>query len=53
VVVIVTAEGVHWFGLLAGDADYDLILAWARDCLAQGAPTALPGPLDSHRLRRF
>ena len=53
VAVIVTAEEVHWFGLLDGDADYDAIIGWARACVAQGAPMPVPGRLENRRLRRF
>lgn len=31
VAVIVTAAGTSWYGHLQGDADYDALVAWARD----------------------
>jgi cobaltochelatase CobN len=53
VAVVVTPEGTEWFGLLAGDADYDALITWARAC--QSSRTALPPPEAwlSRRLRRF
>jgi hypothetical protein len=53
VALIITAEGVHWYGLMNGDAHYDAIIAWARDSLANGEPAPLPADLEPLRLRRF
>ena len=39
VAVIVTAEGVEWYGNLAGDAVYDALVSWAAACLElRGGP---------------
>ncbi len=53
VAVIVTAEGTRWYGRLDGDAHYDALIAWARQCQAE--QTVLPDPeaLTAHRFERF
>jgi hypothetical protein len=53
VAVVVTAEGVAWYGLLAGDAHYDALIAWARDCQAAGAALPPPAAWAGHRFERF
>ena len=53
VAVVVTAEGTQWYGRLDGDAHYDALIAWARDCVAEGAPLPPPEILASHRFDRF
>lgn len=53
VALILTPGAAHWYGLLNGDADYDAIIAWARECLAQGQTVALPKALEDRRLERF
>ena len=44
VVVVMTADRVRWYGLIAGDADYDALLDWARACQAEDR--ALEPPKD-------
>lgn len=53
VAVVVTPAGAEWFGLLAGDAAYDALIAWARACQAAG--TTLPPPAEwaAYRFERF
>ena len=53
VAAVLTAGGCEWYGLLAGDAHYDAIIAWARECADRGEPLPFPASLDAHRLRRF
>ncbi len=53
VVLILTAEGSEWLGRVAGDADYDWLIQWARDCHAAGALQPLPESLAAKRLQRF
>jgi cobaltochelatase CobN len=53
VAVIVTAEGLHWYGLLDGDGHYDALIAWALAVSPEGEPIELPVELDANRLRRF
>ena len=50
VAVLVTASGVAWYGLLAGDPDYDALIAWARAC--RDSEETLPAP-EAWRSRRF
>lgn len=53
VALIVTPEGVHWYGLMDGDADYDAVIDWARASLAGGGPMPPPPALEARRLQRF
>ena len=53
VVLVVTAEGVAWYGRIAGDAHYDDLLDWARRCLATGSALEPPEAWEGHRFDRF
>ena len=53
VAVIVTPREITWYGLLDGDAHYDALINWARDCLAAGAAVPPPEMLAAHRFERF
>ncbi|MBX6311389.1 MAG: (2Fe-2S) ferredoxin domain-containing protein [Isosphaeraceae bacterium] len=53
VAVLVSAEGIAWYGLLAGDAHYDALIAWARACLAEGRALPPPPEWEGHRFERF
>jgi cobaltochelatase CobN len=53
VVLILTFDPPEWLGRIAGDASYDLLIQWARDCHAAGALVPMPGPLAENRLERF
>jgi len=53
VVLLITAERMEWLGRIAGDAAYDLLIQWARDCHAAGALVPLPESLAENRLERF
>ena len=53
VALVLTAGGAHWYGRLDGDAHYDALLDWARECAATGTACPLPRDLDALRLRRF
>ena len=53
VAVVATAQGTAWYGLIAGDAHYDALIAWARGCAAAGAALPPPQELEKHRFDRF
>jgi hypothetical protein len=53
VVLLITPEGNEWLGRIAGDAAYDQLIQWARDCHAAGALVPIPESLTRHRLERF
>jgi hypothetical protein len=53
VVLLITAEGTEWLGRVAGEAAYDKLIQWARDCQAAGALLPLPESLAENRLKRF
>jgi (2Fe-2S) ferredoxin len=53
VVLVITPEGAEWLGRIAGDAAYDQLIQWARDCHATGALVSFPESLGANRLRRF
>lgn len=53
VVLVLTAEGAHWFGRIETDAQYDALIDWARECRLARAPLPLPDWLERHRIDRF
>jgi len=53
VAVIITRDGIEWFGGLAGEATYDLLVDWARACQAAGCVLPVPRELRSKRVERF
>jgi broad specificity phosphatase PhoE len=53
VAVIITRNGIDWFGGLAGDATYDLLVDWARACHAAGRVLPVPREVLSKRIERF
>jgi (2Fe-2S) ferredoxin len=53
VVLLITPEGMEWLGRIAGEADYDRLIQWARDSHAAGAPVPIPASLAENRLERF
>ena len=53
VVLLITPKGTEWLGRIAGDAAYDELIQWARDCHAAGALVPMPDSLAENRLKRF
>jgi cobaltochelatase CobN len=53
VVLILTSDPPEWLGRIAGDASYNLLIQWARDCHVAGALVPMPEPLAENRLERF
>jgi cobaltochelatase CobN len=53
VVLILAPDRPEWFGRIAGDASYDLLIQWARDCHVAGSLVPMPAPLTENRLERF
>ena len=53
VVLLLTPQGAEWLGRVAGDAAYDRLIQWARDCHAARALVPLPESLAENRLKRF
>jgi hypothetical protein len=53
VVLLVTPERTEWLGRIAGDALYDALIQWARDCQSAGSLVPLPAALAANRLKRF
>jgi cobaltochelatase CobN len=53
VAVILTPDGPAWYGHLAGDAHYDALIEWARDCLASRQALPPPESWSRHRFDRF
>ena len=53
VVLLMTADGAEWLGGIAGNAEYDDLIQWARDCHAAGAVLPLPESLGHKQLNRF
>jgi len=53
VALVVVPEGNVWLGGMAGEAVYEMLVAWARACHAEGRVVPLPEQLDSLRFERF
>jgi cobaltochelatase CobN len=53
VALILTPDRTEWLGRIEGDAAYDRLVCWARDCQAAGVVLPLPEALARHRLERF
>jgi hypothetical protein len=53
VAVLITPEGLTWYGLLDGDAHYDDLIAWATACKAEGRTLEPPRSWQGHQFERF
>ena len=53
VTLALTPTGQVWLGELEGEAVYDALIGWARDCHAAGEVVPLPAVLDAHRFERW
>ncbi|VTS05553.1 (2Fe-2S) ferredoxin domain-containing protein [Tuwongella immobilis] len=53
VTLVMGREGQVWLGKLAGDAVYDALIQWARECAAHGDVLPLPETLLAHQFDRF
>ena len=42
VALVISSRGNEWLGQLAGEANYDAIIDWARACRASGCVEPLP-----------
>lgn len=53
-VVQIIGEGVQeWYGRVAGEAVYEALIAWARDCHAHGQFLPRPSILARYTFERF
>jgi hypothetical protein len=53
VTLVITPAGNEWLGGLAGNAVYEALIAWARECHRGGRLVSLPSSLDALRFERF
>ena len=53
VALVITPDGNQWFGNLAGDAVYDLLIVWAQECHRNGRLVSPPEALDALRFEPF
>lgn len=53
VTLLLTPDAQVWFGGLAGEAAYQALIQWARDCHAAGECLPPPAILDPHRFERW
>jgi cobaltochelatase CobN len=53
VALVITPGGNLWLGGLAGDAPYEALIDWARECHRRGRLVPLPERLGPHRFDRF
>jgi len=53
VALVITPDGNQWLGGLAGNAVYEALIAWARECHREGRVMPLPAEFDERRFERF
>ncbi len=53
VAAVSSGRGMEWFGGLATDADYDLLIQWARKCHQEGCLLPTPDQLGPFRFVRY
>ena len=53
VALVITPSGNEWLGGRAGDAVYEALIAWARECHREGRLVPLPAEFDERRFERF
>ena len=53
VALVITPNGNEWLGGLAGDAGYDALVNWARECHREGRVLPLPAAFADRRFKRF
>jgi len=53
VALVTTPDGQHWFGGLATDSDYDLIVAWARASAGAGRAVPFSAALEAFSFNRW
>jgi len=53
VVAVLTPAGWTWLGNLSERAQFEALVAWARQCAADGAVAPLPALLQAHGFERF
>jgi cobaltochelatase CobN len=53
VALVITPDANRWLGGLAGDAVYEALIGWARECHRAGRPVPLPAEFDALRFDRF
>ena len=53
VALVITPNGNAWLGGLAGDAVYDALINWARECHREERLVPLPDGFEARRFERF
>ena len=53
VALVITPSGNEWLGGLAGDAVYEALISWARECHREGRLVPLPDGFEARRFERF
>ena len=53
VALVITPDGNQWLGGMAGDAMYEALVDWARECHRQGRLLPLPIGLEGQQFERF
>ena len=53
VALVITPGGNAWLGGLAGDAVYDALVDWARECHREGRVLPLPAVVEGKHFERF
>lgn len=53
VALVITPDGNRWLGALAGDAAYDALIEWARQCHRERQLAPLPAEIEGRQFKRF
>jgi len=53
VAVILTGDGMEWYGRLEGDAIYQAFIDWVLECREAGVVMPRPACLEPYRFERF
>lgn len=53
VALIITPDGNQWLGEMAGNAMYNAIVEWARECHRQGRLLPMPSMFKDQQFERF
>jgi len=53
VALIISPDGNEWIGGMAGDAVYESLVEWARECHREGRLLPLPTEYNDRQFERF
>jgi cobaltochelatase CobN len=53
VALVIAPDGNRWLGGMAGDAMYEALVEWARECHREGQLLPLPTGFEGRQFERF